>query len=484
MSSSARKCSDLPNPRFYGIHDHMMLEEEVGRLRAENRELKQQLAQALQQLAAAQQRIAELEQQHTDPPPCVKPNRPKVTQPKPARKKRAAQYNHGRRRMLPTRSLEHALDRCPDCQYRLQGHSLDYTREVIELPQPQPIEVIEHRVIKRWCPRCQRWHSPKLELAGQVLGQGRIGVRIASLIAVLRTTVRLPIRRIQAYLHTIHQLILSAGEIVELLHQVRQSLQGVVDGLKQQARASPILHGDETSWRENGQNGSIWAFSTPGQAAVRYYEYDHSRGQAVVKRILGGQFHGHLVSDFYCGYNEYAGKHQRCWVHLLRDLHEVKANHPQDAEVMIWAQALRGCYDDAQAWLAVEGQVALEAREALYVELTSRTHALGRQYAKAYRHPCCALSKRRLRHEDELFQFVLIEGLSADNNLAERSIRPLVVIRKISGGSRSVEGTKTRLGLASLFETWQARKLNPFAECLTLLSQGATSPAESLLPQQ
>ena len=151
---------------------------------------------------------------------------------------------------------------------------------------------------------------------------------------------------------------------------------------------------------------------------------------------------------------------------------------------MIWAQALRGCYDDAQAWLAVEGQVALEAREALYVELTSRTHALGRQYAKAYRHPCGALSKRLLRHEDELFQFVLIEGLSADNNLAERSIRPLVVIRKISGGSRSVEGTKTRLGLASLFETWQARKLNPFAECLTLLSQGATSPAESLLPQQ
>ena len=36
------------------------------------------------------------------------------------------------------------------------------------------------------------------------------------------------------------------------------------------------------------------------------------------------QFHGHLVSDFYCGYNEYAGKHQRCWMHLLRDLHELK----------------------------------------------------------------------------------------------------------------------------------------------------------------
>jgi hypothetical protein len=39
------------------------------------------------------------------------------------------------------------------------------------------------------------------------------------------------------------------------------------------------------------------------------------------------------------------------------------------------------------------------------------------------------------------------------------------------------------MGLASLFETWQARKLNPFAACLKLLSQGAAAPVESLLPQ-
>jgi transposase len=455
----------------------MMLEEEVIRLRAENQELKQQLAQALEQLAAAQQRIAELEQHHDDPPPFVKPNRAKPAEPKQPRKKRAPQHNHGRRRMVPTRHVDHTLDRCPDCHYRLQGHSLDYTREVIELPDPQPVAVIEHRVIKRFCPHCQRWQSPKLELAGQVLGQGRIGVRIASLIAYLRTTLRLPIRRIQAYLRTIHQLILSAGELVELLHQVRRSAQPAITALKQQARASPILHGDETSWRENGVNGYIWAFSTPGEDGVRYYEYDRSRGQGVVKRILGGVFQGHLVSDFYAGYNGYAGKHQRCWTHLLRDLRALKDEQAQDADVQSWALAVRACYDDAQAWLAAQPQAPQDAREAQYVALTSRSHTLGLQYAKAYGHPCCALSKRLLRHEDELFQFVLVDGLSADNNLAERSIRPLVVCRKISGGSRSDEGTQTRMVLASLFETWQARKLNPFDECLKLLSQPTASPA-------
>ena len=459
----------------------MMLEQEVERLRTENQELKQHLAHVLEQLAAAQQRIAELEQQRPDPPRFIKPNRPKSTEPKAKRRKRAPHHNHGRKRMTPTRSIEHALEYCPDCHYRLQGHSLGYSREVLELPEPQPIEVIEHRVIKRFCPYCRRWHSPTLDLSGQVLGQGRVGVRIASVIAYLRTTLRLPIRRIQAYLGSMHQLFLSTGEVVELLHQVRGCLQDDLDALKTQARASPILHGDETSWRENGQNGYIWCFTTPGEDAVRYYEYDHNRGQTVVKRILGGRFHGHLVSDFYCGYNDYAGKHQRCWTHLLRALHELKQAQQQDADVVAWAQSVRAVYDDAQEWLRVHVQPGEEAREQQYVTLVTRAHSLGQQYAQVKKHACQALCKRLLRHEDELFQFVLIDGLSADNNLAERSIRPLVVIRKISGGSRSAVGTKTRLALASLFETWQARGLNPFAECLKLLSQSACF--ESSLPQ-
>jgi len=300
-------------------------------------------------------------------------------------------------------------------------------------------------------------------------------VRIASLVAFLALVLRLPMRRIQAYLRLVHHLTISTGEVVELLRAVRRALQTEVDTLKAQARASPILHGDETSWRENGQNGYIWAFSTPGEGALRYYEYDHSRGQAVVKRILDGRFDGHLVSDFYCGYNIYAGKHQRCWVHLLRDLRALKEAHTDDAVIVQWAQDVRALYDEAQTWLGDHPQPTQTDREQQYVVLVTQVHALGLGYAQVHHHACQTLAKRLLRHEDELFQFVLIAGLSADNNLAERSIRPLVVIRKISGGSRSAEGTKTRMALASLFETWQARGLNPLEECRSVLSQATAS---------
>jgi transposase len=453
----------------------MTLEEELIQLRAENQALNEQLAQALVQiqtlqehLAAAQQRIADLEEQRP-PPPFVKAKTRKRDR-KP-RRKRAPEHNRARRREPPTRIVQYALERCPTCHYHLRGQSLARRRQVIELPPPSPVEVIEHQVLKRWCPKCERWRTPHLDLQGQVVGQGRLGVRLASLIAYLRTTLRLPIRLIRSYLQSVHRLLISTGEIVEVLHRVQRATRPAVVELQAQARASPLLQGDETGWREDGQNGYVWSLSTPAPPQVRYYAYDQSRGRHVVRRLLGGQFTGVLSSDFLSAYNVYAGKHQRCWVHLLRDLHSLKERHAQDGVMVQWVLAVRALYDDAQAVRQAGESQAPAQREQQYQHLVERACTLGRQYARQKDHPCRALAQRLLRHQDELFQFLLVDGLSADNNLAERSLRPLVVMRKISGGTRSPEGTKTRLALASLFGTWQARGQNPCEECLKLLAQ-------------
>lgn len=100
---------------------------------------------------------------------------------------------------------------------------------------------------------------------------------------------------------------------------------------------------------------------------------------------------------------------------------------------------------------------------------------MGLANAQVKAHPCQAWAKRRLRHEDERFPLVMVDGVRVDHHLAERRMRSLVVIRTISGGSRSPEGTKTRMPVASRFETWQNRGRNPFDECLRLRSQGAAS---------
>jgi len=74
----------------------------------------------------------------------------------------------------------------------------------------------------------------------------------------------------------------------------------------------------------------------------------------------------------------------------------------------------------------------------------------------------------------ELFVCVAVPGVPAHTNLAERLVRPLVVARKISDGSRSPKGSETRMGLASLFGTWTAQHLNPFRQCLILLTSSSS----------
>ena len=427
------------------------LREEVARLQAENAQLRAENVE----LRAALEKAGD----KTGPPSFVKPNRAKKE--KKTRKKRDSKYNQARKVEAPTRVEKHRLEACPDCGEALGGESLYYKRQVIEIPEPQPVEIIEHHIEKGWCRGCKRWHWPRVNWSQDVIGQGRGGVRLAGLVAYLRAQLRVPLRTIQEYLETVHQLKLSVGEISGLCRRVVQQLDSVGKALKAQVRASPVVHMDETGWREDGRGGYIWCLVADSPEPVRYYEYHRSRAQKVAQEMLGS-FKGHLISDFYSGYNKYPGAHQRCWVHLLRDLRKLREEHADNAEVVAWALAVKTQYQRAHQALA--SAQTEQDRQTFYDLLMTMTRELALPYAQL-KHPCRPLAKRLLRHEDELFQFVLHPHVPPDNNLAERALRSLVVQRKISGGSRSPEGSKTRMALASLFETWKARQLNPLVAC-------------------
>jgi transposase len=444
------------------------LGEQVTGLRGQLATAEQQVTELREQLALSEERIVELERGKQGPPSFIKPNRPKREGAKAARRPRAKEHNRGRKRAeTVTRREEHHMEHCPECEGKLRHALVAWCREVIDLPAPAAVEVTEHVVFKGYCPRCAGWKYAEACAPEQVVGQRRFGARLMALIGYLSEELRLPYEAIRHYLQTIHGLEVSVGALADLRHGLAQTLQPVADELKAQIRDSAIVHSDETGWREDGQNGYVWVFSTPGEQGIRCYIFSHSRDQSVVQAVLGAEFEGVLGSDFYGAYHVYRGRHQRCWVHLLRDLHALKDNHPADDTVQAWAQELRTLYDRAQAFVKA-GPHSQEEQEQLYVALVSEIERLGLIYARA-KHPCRALAKRILRHQDELFQFVLVAGLAADNNLAERSLRPLVVVRKISGGTRSPRGSQTRMTLASIFATLKARGLNPFTAILALI---------------
>lgn len=448
-------------------------QEEIERLRAENQALREELAQVKEALRLALARIEELEK-HREPPEFVKANvKKQPAEEKKPRKKRDSKHNRGRMRAVPTQIVEHRLRTCPQCQCRLGGISLAREREVIELPNPQPVEVIHHRIYKGWCANCQQWHEAPVDLHEEVLGQGRIGVRLTSLIALLRTVMRLPVRQIRDLLRILYGCEISVGEIVELLHRVGKHAEPVLAGIKAEIRASPAVQADETGWREDGENGYIWCACTP---TLRYYEYHHSRAGEIVKDLMGPDFAGVLGSDFYAGYNSHQGVHQRCWVHYLRDIRTLKKKYPDDERLQTWAKEVKAVYDDAVAWAEHGPDPSLsphqqqQARVAQQHAFEQRLWALCQPFAHtlAFQHTLCERMERFL---PEMFTFVAFPGVPAHNNLAERSVRPLVIARKISGGSRSPQGSDTRMGLASLFGTWLAQGLNPFRQCLAFLTQ-------------
>jgi transposase len=441
----------------------MTLEEEVVALRAENQALREQLAAALA-------RLEELTGKR-EAPSFVKANTPKPAGARPPRRQRRKEQNGARRREAPTQYVRHALPACPDCGYALHGGQVVQRRQVVDLPPPVSVLVTEHQVVARWCPACARWQRPRRVAAGLVLGQGRLGVRLASLVAYLRSSLRLPLRQIQQYLLRVHQLRVSVGGIQDLLRRIHQVAQPALGRLKAQAQRSRWVHADETGWREDGQNGYIWALARGGARPVRYFEYHRSRAGTVLDGLLGTEYRGVLLSDFYAAYNGRAPRQQRCWVHLLRDLHTLKEEHAADALVVGWAQAVQATYRTARAFLAGPAPPSATQRRGAYRQLVARVHQLGQCFARERTHPCWALAKRLLRHQAELFQFVLVPGLPADNNEAERAIRPQVIARKVSGGTRSPAGSAIRLGLASLTATWQARGYNPHAQWLALLSR-------------
>ena len=436
------------------------------------------LQQQVEQLAA---RVATLEkgQGPGGPPTFV---RASVVRKERAQRQGRAQ-SFVRRREEPTQVCLHAASRCPDCGRPLSGGSEHRRRQVIEVP-PAPAQVTDHVIVARWCGACRRRVLPAPDLSGEALGRHRFGLRLTSLIAYLKTALRLPVRQVTALLRALYGLRVSAGEVCELLHAVAARGREEYGRLQGQVRASPYVHADETGWREDGRNGYLWSFNTPG---VRYFVYDHSRAGSVPAEVLGEQFGGITVSDFYGGYNAVGAVRQRCWVHLLRDLHALTQAHPEDEGVQAWARAVRSVYDAARAFqeqarqaLARHGQNAdrfglgVFARRARRHGLEQQLYALAQPYLPAQcaeARPQTVLSRRIESFLPELLTFVEHVEVPSENNAAERSVRPAVIARKISGGTRSAKGSATKSVLLSLFGTWQAQGQDPLEACRRMLTQ-------------
>ena len=370
-----------------------------------------------------------------------------------------------RPREEPTEEVVHTCAECPDCGRTLTSGSLRSRRQIIDLPAIS-VKIVEHLFQERYCGVCQKRCFPSPDLSETAVGQSRFGQNIHALVAYLRFVGRLPIRSIASLLSALCHLKVSVGEVAGMLASVSALGQATYDSLKESLRKSAYVHGDETSWRQSGQNGYLWSFANQDAC---YFLYPKTRAGHVVTDVLGDDYQGIVVSDFYAAYNTHFGLHQRCWVHFLRDVHKLKEQFPTEG-VLAWCKKVRDIYDRAKAFSSPYRKKRVAQRFRFQRELS----ALATPYAGTNL-PQSTLCKRILAFEGELFTFVEYPDVPSENNFAERIIRPRVIARKVSGGTKSEAGSKTMVVLASLFATWKLQGQEALEACRAMMRQALKS---------
>jgi hypothetical protein len=260
------------------------------------------------------------------------------------------------------------------------------------------------------------------------------------------------------------------GSLIDALHQVARRLKNVPQRLLKEYRQAPVKHADETTWRNDGGNGYAWLFATKDLSLFRFRP---TRSASVTREVLGTKrLAGVLVVDRYAGYNQAPCKIQYCYAHLLRDVQDLEKEFPDQPEVAAFVETLAPLLASA---MGLRGQ-GLSRRQFLRQAAALKRRILA-VVNRSARHPAIqSLQDVFQRHADRMYHWARDPTIPAENNLAERELRPLVVARKVSFGSQSDRGAATRETLMTVLHTLRKRTADPAAAFKAFLDRLAEHP--------
>ncbi|MBI3291353.1 MAG: IS66 family transposase [Elusimicrobia bacterium] len=343
-------------------------------------------------------------------------------------------------------TLRVPTQRCPTCQGRLTTRGF-CRRTVIEIPPTRP-QTILYRLEVKHCPRCRRTvraHAPA------VLPKALYGNELLTQVATQHYVHGVPLGRIEDHLG------LGIGSVIGALHRVAQLVAPVEERLLQEYRHAPVKHADETGWRTDDHNGYVWLFAT---TQISLFRFRQTRSAAVPQAVFGTQrLPGVLLVDRYQAYNQLRCALQYCYAHLLRDVNDLAQECPQSAEVQAFSYALAPLLSEAMGLRSASISRAAFQRQARRVK--RRILAIVQHAA---RHPGIQRLQDIFRvHTRRVYHWATDRNIPAENNLAERDLRPSVIARKVSFGSQSEAGARMRETLMTVLCTLRKRFPQNFA---------------------
>ncbi len=425
------------------LKDHMeKLEKEIARLKKEANRLKQDNGRIQKEIEELKEEKEKLKKQRdTYKGMIFKPIVSMKLKDTKSDRKLGGQIGHiGSSRKLPVQidqTIRVFSKSCPKCNLLLQRSDSFETHTVEDIPNFElvKIQVTRYKQERQWCEVCKKEVVSK---PAMVIPHSRLGLNLIIQIMIFKYVCRMSLEVLTQTLFQTYGVNISEGGIVSILKRTKDWLGKEEYGnLLKAIRGSPTKHADETSWRINGLNSWLWAFVTKKEV---YYTIEQTRGGGVARSVLDGSSKTNiLIRDDYSAYKNLPLLQQSCWAHLLRKSKEEVLQTNSSQAIHALHKILKQIYQELEAILAKP------------FNLTERQKAYGYYLCKLdqiintkFKAKDAGRIQTRIKNQgNNLLTALLYPDVPLTNNAAERSIRPAVVVRKISGGSRSDAGAET-----------------------------------------
>jgi transposase len=385
-------------------------------------------------------------------PPAGKKKRTRSLRKKSARKPGGQKGHKGetlRQVADPDATVDHYPETCQWCGSGLTpdmatGHG---ARQVFDLPEPRPLVVTEHRAHRCRCGHCGTYTRASFPVG--ITGPVQYGARIGAMVVYLSHYQLLPEDRLAELMKDLFGAELSPASLARRGGNSAESVQGVVDVIRELVKSAPVKHMDETGLRIAGRTQWLHVAST---ARLTFYRVSERRGS-----LLGG-VGGIVVHDHWKPYFTMEGvRHALCNAHHLRELQALieiekegwarkmqrllrrachAVNLARERGVALkpgLVERFRGCYDAITA----EGIAFHEAQP----PLAPRSSKAKRRGSKP-RRTGHNLLRRLQTHKEDALRFLINFAVPFTNNQAEQDGRMMKVKQKISGGFRSQKGAE------------------------------------------
>jgi transposase len=452
------------------------LRERLGNL---EQQYQQQVAALTKALLERDQKIAQLQLQHQKQFKANRKPKPRTEPIEQPPRKRGAPVGHPpwrRRQPGPADELIEVPppQQCPHCQ----GRDLTPSPEVYEHTQEDirlAVRVHTSRFLHAqcYCTQCRR--NVYQAAPGEVPGC-RIGPITRAVATHLRYDLQIPYRKVRHILQNLFGMPLTPASAIAFDRKATVRGRPLYEELRVKLQNSPVAHADETSWREDGQGRFLWY---GGHQELAFFQITDNRAAESAVLLLGEDFGGTLITDAYAAYNAVkATARQTCWSHINTRckelLQQIALTEPpvNVRQSVLFLRQLRTFGLDLCALGRQRRNRTLTPADAR-AKLPSLVKRLRRIAGKPMDYAPAETLRQRLMEKDydKLFTFLRVEGVDPTNNLAERSVRPHVIMRKIFNGTRSPAGSESHAVLPSLLQTAQLQGKSSLEFLSALITQ-------------